>query len=408
MSPDPLPQSAVNLDSATVAPLPAASGPQSAPFDSTELGESAASTQAPGLYARFSRFRERHKRLEGVLFFLGGFCFDLLLLERIDSKPMLLHQGSYLVLLSVLLGVDHRFSVRGEPAARFWRKVLHFRTEVIHFLFGTLLNAFLVFYFKAASGLFAFIFLVPLCAVLLANESPRFRKLGPVMRIALLSFALASYLSYLLPVFAGFLSPYLFTAAALVSATVIYWLWRMYQLWTKDPAWSFGRAVLPGWLVQAALLGLYFLHLVPPVPLSLKWIGIYHDAERQGDKVRVLHMREPWRLWEHGDQRFLARPGDRVFCVVRVFAPRHFHDGLKVRWAFHDHRLGWQPTDAIPLTISGGQEEGWRAIAYKRNYVPGNWKVTIETDDGREVGAMHFSVVDDSNIEPRKFIEELR
>src|SRR5262249_2656668 len=157
VSPDPLPQSAVNLDSATVAPLPAASGPQSAPFDSTELGESAASTQAPGLYARFSRFRERHKRLEGVLFFLGGFCFDLLLLERIDSKPMLLHQGSYLVLLSVLLGVDHRFSVRGEPAARFWRKVLHFRTEVIHFLFGTLLNAFLVFYFKAASGLFAFI-----------------------------------------------------------------------------------------------------------------------------------------------------------------------------------------------------------------------------------------------------------
>ena len=399
-------------DPTTVAQRPAVGGAQAATIARTELDESAAQTgasiQKSGLYARFTRFRERHKRLEGVLFFVGGFCFDLLLLERIDSKLMLLHQGSYLVLLSVLLGVDHRFSVRGEPVARFWRRVLHFRTEVIHFLFGTLLNAFLVFYFKAASGLFAFIFLMPLCAVLLANESPRFRKLGPVMRIALLGFALTSYLSYLLPVLAGFLSPYLFTAAALVSATVIYWLWRMYQLWTKDPAWSFGRAVLPSLLIQAALLSFYFLHLVPPVPLSLKWIGIYHDAERQGGKVRVLHMREPWRFWEHGDQRFFARPGDRVFCVVRVFAPRHFRDGLNVRWAYHDRRLGWQPTDAIPLTISGGQEEGWRGIAYKRNYVPGEWKVAIETDDSREVGAMHFTVVEDSSTEPRNFIEEQR
>src|SRR5499427_10223520 len=132
-----------------------------------------------GLLARLRGFRAKHHRLEAALFFTAGFCFDLLLLERIDSVPMLIHQGSYLVLLSALLAVDHHYSRTG-PVPGFWGKVLHFRTEMIHFLFGTLLNAFLVFYFKASSGLFAFIFLMPLCAVLLANESPRFRKLGPV------------------------------------------------------------------------------------------------------------------------------------------------------------------------------------------------------------------------------------
>ena len=65
-------------------------------------------------------------------------------------------------------------------------------------------------------------------------------------------------------------------------------------------------------------------------------------------------------------------------------------------------------TDAIPLTISGGKEEGWRGIAYKKNFVPGRWKVTIETDDAREVGSIRFTIIADASTEPRTFVEELR
>jgi hypothetical protein len=113
-------------------------------------------------------------------------------------------------------------------------------------------------------------------------------------------------------------------------------------------------------------------------------------------------------LWHHGDQLFLARPGDRIFCFTRIFAPRHFRDGLKVRWAYLNPSHGWTGTDAIPLTISGGQEHGWRGVAYKRNFVPGRWKVNIETDDGREVGSIRFTVEEDLSTEPRSFVDELR
>jgi hypothetical protein len=121
----------------------------------------------------------------------------------------------------------------------------------------------------------------------------------------------------------------------------------------------------------------------------------------------LVHQRPPWKVWQHGDQTFLARAGDRIFCFVRVFAPRHFRDGLKVRWAYRDPRSGWLRTDAIPLTITGGQEEGWRGVAYKRNYTPGQWKVNIETDDGREVGNIRFVVIEDLSTEPRTFQEEV-
>lgn len=388
--------------------LRTAVAPQTEDPERVEMAATPAERPREGnLLARFKALRERHRKKEMLLFFLGGFCFDLLLVERIDSSLMLIHQGSYLALLSALLVVDHHYH-RSPPGEGFWGKLLHFRHEMIHFLFGTLLNAFLVFYFKASSGVVAFGFMLFLGAVLVANEMPRFRRLGPPMRVALHGFALTSYLAYLLPLLAGFLSPYLFVLAAATSATVSYVLWRLSSKWTTDPDWTFGRAVVPSLGVQGLLLLLYFLHVVPPVPLSLKWIGIYHQAQREGDRVRVAHQRPWWRVWEHGDEIFLARPGDRVFCVVRIFAPRKFRDGVKVRWAYEDSKHGWVRTDAIPLTITGGQEEGWRGIAYKRNYAPGRWKVQIETEDEREVGSIRFAVVEDRGTEPRNLIEELR
>src|SRR5258708_17534184 len=55
------------------------------------------STAQPGIFVRLRRLRERHKRLEASGVFLGGFCFDLLLFKRIDSQPMLVRPGAYLL-----------------------------------------------------------------------------------------------------------------------------------------------------------------------------------------------------------------------------------------------------------------------------------------------------------------------
>jgi hypothetical protein len=192
-----------------------------------------------------------------------------------------------------------------------------------------------------------------------------------------------------------------------LSALVTLALWKLYARWTRDPGWTFHRVVGPALAVQAVLVALYFAHAIPPVPLSLKWIGIYHDVRTEGRETHLSHLRPSWKFWQHGDQEFLARPGDRIYCFARIFAPRHFKDGLKVRWAYRGSR-GWVPTDAIPLTISGGQEEGWRGIAYKQNYQPGDWEVNIETDDGRDVGRISFTVVEDPSTEPRTFHTDVR
>jgi hypothetical protein len=86
-----------------------------------------------------------------------------------------------------------------------------------------------------------------------------------------------------------------------------------------------------------------------------------------------------------------------------VFAPDKFRDQLKIHWLYHDEKRGWVPSDAIPLSISGGREHGFRGYAVKSNYQPGRWRVQIETSDGREISRINLRVVEDTNTEPREF-----
>ena len=93
---------------------------------------------------------------------------------------------------------------------------------------------------------------------------------------------------------------------------------------------------------------------------------------------------------------------------VRIFAPRKFHDGLKVRWAYYDRGNGWLRTDGIALPIAYRGEEGWTGITYKQNYKPGEWKVNVETDDGRDIGNIRFTIAEDPSTDERVFVEELK
>ena len=98
-----------------------------------EISEVPAPLSSPrGLKARFDHWRHHNPKTEAVTFFFGGFCFDLLMLHRIDSAPMLIHQGTYLSLLAVRLVVDHRLTYaeeRGVQIAK-WRGCVPKRVEI--------------------------------------------------------------------------------------------------------------------------------------------------------------------------------------------------------------------------------------------------------------------------------------
>jgi hypothetical protein len=352
-----------------------------------------------------------------VAFFFAGFLFDYLLLHRIDSTPLLIHQGTYLVLLTGLLAVDHRYFVAGKDPTGFWGKVLSFRHWVIHFFLGTLLNAFMIFYFKASSGIFSFLFILALATVLVINELPRFRSLGPVLRVGLLSFSISSYLAYLLPVIFGSLHAWMFFLAVVVASGVTVGLWRVFRRFTHDPNWTFRRAAAPGLIVQAVLLLLYVAHVVPPVPLSLKYIGIFHEVarvpegqEHAGD-YRLGYVDAPSALphfhaFDYTGSEFFARPDDKAIAFITLFAPTHFEDSVGFGWEYDDPKKGWVDVGTPYFTrLSGGREHGYRTYGNRTVAKAGKYRVRVLTADGREIGRKSFEVIADASTEPRTFEE---
>ncbi len=100
------------------------------------------------------------------------------------------------------------------------------------------------------------------------------------------------------------------------------------------------------------------------------------------------------------EQEFLARPGDRISHRSSA----HFRPKLPTTRCGcagpaprRQRRLG-ELSDAVPIKDAGGKEEGYAGYSYKQNWSAGDWLVTVETRDGREIGRRRFAVSEDPDV----------
>ena len=325
----------------------------------------------------------------------------MLAVGRIDKLHNIIHQATYLSLCAYLTGLELRESHGGFVPHERFKTAWRYHVGATHFMLGTLLNIYTLFYFKSASLGTSLLFLVALASVIGINELKPFKDSGTLLRMSLFSLCLVSYFTYLIPTLMGRIGvlPFLGSIAG-ASACMALLTWRLNA--RLPGQWLLVRrhVVYPFAAVAALFTLLYFAKVIPPVPMSLSEIGIYHGVSRQGDRFELTSLRSPWKFWQRGDQTFLARPGDTIFCWAVVFAPTHFNERLAVRWRFRTPD-GWGEPDTIPLSITGDRDGGWRAFTAKANYQPGRWRVEIITSDGRELGRIDLDVITDASTAPR-------
>lgn len=327
------------------------------------------------------------------------------MLSRIDEPGMLLQQGAYLILCGALLAVTQRMELLKLEPPPALRKAFHYVDHAMHFMLGTLLNAYSIFYFHSASGLTALGFVVVIGALLALNELPRFQKLGPVVLYALYSICLTSYLAYLYPVLLGRIRPWMFYAAVGTALVPLGLHVLLLLRWGRAFDHVARHAAIPAFGVQALFLLLYALRIAPPVPLAVKEMGIYHDVRRVAGGRVLLHQPRSWKFWQKGDQDFLERKGDRVFCFARIFAPARFRDRVELVWYRDDPKRGWIEHYRFPLTISASSERGFAAEGYLTHPPPGRYRAELQSDDGRTMGLLHFRVIPDADQGPRALEE---
>ena len=335
--------------------------------------------------------------------FTAGFLFDFFTMQRIDAWLDLAFQLAYLAGLTGLLVFQHREAegrwIPGRVAGPVWR----YNVEALHFLYGGLLSAYVVLYFRSSTGARPALFLALLVGVMGLNEVPRIRRAGYILRLGLYGFCVLSFLTYFIPIVLGRIDGWVFLLSLLSSAAVVWQVTRWLAAPGADRSVVRRRLFAPAAGVLLFVGVLYVLRLIPPVPLSVQFQGIYHDIRREDDGYTLVYQEPlPWEFWRRDSRTFERREGDRLHYFARVFAPTGFEHRVIIRWEVLDASSDtWMTTDRVPLDVVGGRAEGFRGFAVKSNFTAGRWRVTAETEDGRAIATLPFRVEDDTGTGAR-------
>ncbi len=336
-----------------------------------------------------------------AVFFFAGVTYDSLTLTRIDRLLDNLILLLYLAVLGVLIILTGRFQLGLIPPASdrdSWtalslihRAEPHF-AKALQFFLGGLFSAYAIFYFQSASFSTTAIFLGIIIGVLVANEFLQSRYSSLRMLISLFALVTLSFFTFFLPVLTGIMNNTMFVIGAVVTAIIV---WKITRLTLHGLSHLSRQTALsissPAFGLVFLCIVLYFLNWLPPIPLSLKFGGIYHQIEKNHDEYLLTYEKSPWyTMWkDSSDQVNSDAP---AYCFSSVFAPVTLQTTIYHHWQWQpfDATASFTTTDRIPIDITGGREKGYRAYTTKQRVLPGTWRVDVETEDGRVLGRMTF------------------
>jgi len=345
-----------------------------------------------------------------ALFFVSGVGYDSLTLTRIDRLQDNLLLLIYLLLLGVLIVLTGRLGIEPSqgreqvaPHSSFTSWMLRMKSYfpmAVQFLLGSLFSAYAVFYSRSATLTSTGIFFALLVVLLIGNEFLRDRLSSLRLLVSLYAVVCFAFFTFFLPVMTGLMNAAIFLVGAGLSIAVTL---RVVQLiYRNNPDRSRREAVsvtIPAFALIGILVGFYFLNWIPPVPLALKFGGIYHEVKRAGDQFELTFEKQWYQVWKRSDDTFLAN--EPIYCFTAVFAPVALNTTVYHHWYFRPNSSKpFIHADKIPLKISGGREGGYRAYTFKQRLDPGDWRVDVESEDGRIIGRVSVTVEDQGPAQP--------
>jgi hypothetical protein len=349
--------------------------------------------QMKDLFTKGKAFIERHERTLMPAFLAFGFLVDAVTLRRVDLLPETILVYAYLTVAAAVILLIHLHEEKKLP--RFLEeKLVPLFPLALSYVFGSLFSAFLVFYVKSASIADSWPFLAVLCAVAVGWELIKKHQTIFVLHATLFFLGLLSFSIFATPLWTGRLgTDVFFMSLGVALAVFAVFSALLYITGKRRFLQSAGALSASVFLVASAVVFLYFTDAIPPIPLALKDIGVYHSVVREGDSYSLLTERESL-LERLFGATVHAAPGESVYVFSSVFTPVAIQTDIIHRWEQYDeHSRKWIDASLVRFPVSGGREKGYRGFSEKLSVSAGRWRVSVETPDGRVIGRISFSVM---------------
>jgi hypothetical protein len=343
-------------------------------------------------------YKEIHKFVRHhwlTVAFLLGFILDNLTLNRVDQlfDNIVLFTYVVLAMVSILL-------LYAGTAERFSERVNHFlKTKspiLMQYAFGGLLSGMLIFYGRSSSFSDSWPFILLILGVIYGNETIKNRGQRLVYNLVIFFVGLFAYVVLVVPVILGRMGPWIFVGSGIFALSIMYLFFsavakiipNYIELQKRNVVFIIG-------LIYVTLNILYFTNIIPPIPLSLKHVGIYHSVIHDASGTYTLKYEKPkwWEWYRDSDKVFHYSKGEHIYCYASVFAPARLSTKIYHQWEYYDEVAGeWVDHGRFAYAIEGGRGEGYRGYTEIENYREGKWRCVVETERGQIIGRETFTI----------------
>lgn len=331
---------------------------------------------------------------------VGGFVFDAATLKRIDlfwdNLWVVVH---LLVVAFCILWVSREENFVPERKGMA-TKLDSWLIYLLQFFFGGLLSTFMVFYFRSGTFWVSWPFYVVLTAAFVANEKLKSWYERVEFQLSFFFLCLFCFLIFILPVVLHTMGRLVFLLSGVLSLG-LWWLFvRFLRGRAKEGFAHHTKTVVAASAAIFVLINvLYFMNVIPPLPLSLQEAHVYHSIVRTDGGAYLAQAEKQGLL---GFFRLVPRihvmPGVPIYFYSAVFSPTSLNTEIVHEWQIYDNRRGWITADRIALSVRGGRDGGYRTYSMKGGVRPGAWRVNVETPNGAILGRYRFNVLPQSGM----------
>ncbi len=343
-----------------------------------------------------NRIISRTKRHWMTLAFLFGFFLDNLTLNRIDQLFDNFILASYVILAMTSLLLLYAAAAE-KITGKFGELSRKYAPLFVQFAFGGLLSGVLIFYGRSGSWEQAWPFMLIILLAIYGNETIADRTSRLIYNLSILFIGLFAYTVLVIPVVTGIMGPWIFVGSGVLALIVMYGFMRLLHLIVPIFIAMHKKAIIftIGTIFVSFNL-LYFTNIIPPIPLSLKEVGIFHNVVRvENGDFQLTHVEGRWyQPFKNSDRVFYSRSADAVFCFAKVFAPTRLRTDIYHKWEYYDEYLSqWVQHSRLSYSIVGGRDRGFRGFTFIRNYGKAvRWRCTVETGRGQVLGRDRFTI----------------
>ncbi len=334
-----------------------------------------------------------HERSLSAFGMVAGFVTDNLLFRRIDLPNTQAIFAAYISLAAGSIAGLHfleRRAREGKMYAR-WRALLPMATQ---FALGGLWSGFLVFYSRSAVITKSWPYLAVLTGFFICNEVLKRYHARLVFTSVMFFFAIFSYAVVTVPVYTHTIDKWTFLESGFAAVGVlVLFLYLLAAINRAQFVAARGKIALGVTAVYVLINVFYFTNTLPPLPLALARVGVYHMVKKTGDTYEARSESEPW-YTTFGVPAVLHVPaGQPLYAYSAVFAPIKLSTKIVHRWRRYDAKSGhWLTVSSVTFAINGGRDGGYRGYTIKHNPQPGDWRVDIDTSEGHLIGRIDFKV----------------